>query len=165
MRKIGEADNEWRALMLGFHHVGVQTDDLDNCLNWYLDYFEADFSWQLDRFSDLTLDRLPGIVKLIEVKAGDVRFHLFDRSAHNRRRPPAAGFQFQHVCLTVDAADELPELRRRWFELYESGKYVFARPDPPSGIVTDADGTRSLYVLDVNGLEFEFTYIPGSARD
>ncbi|MFI6505381.1 VOC family protein [Nonomuraea typhae] len=143
--------------MLCFHHVGVQTDDLDNCLNWYLDYFDAESSWRLDRFSELTLDRLPGIAELVEVRVGDVRFHLFDRSAHNRQQPPAAGFQFQHVCMAVDTAAELVELRRRWYELYESGKYVFARPDPPSDIVTDADGTQSLYVLDVNGLEFEFT--------
>ncbi|MEQ4724234.1 VOC family protein [Nonomuraea sp. B19D2] len=151
--------------MLCFHHVGVQTDDLDNCLNWYLDYFDAKLSWQLERFSGLTLDRLPGIAGLIEVRVGDVRFHLFDRSAHNRQQPPAVGFQFQHVCLAVDSADELRELRRRWHELHESGKYVFARPDLPSDIVTDADGIQSLYVLDVNGLEFEFTYVPGSPRD
>ncbi|SCF02221.1 hypothetical protein GA0074695_2919 [Micromonospora viridifaciens] len=159
-----ESDDEWWTEMVRFHHVGVQTDDLGNCLNWYLDFFEAERTWQLDRFSELTLSRLPGIAELTEVKVGSIRFHLFDRNAHDRQQPPASGYQFQHVCLAVDTAEELHELRRRWLDLYGSGKYAFARPDQPSEIVTDDDGIQSLYLLDVNGLEFEFTYVPGSAR-
>jgi hypothetical protein len=30
-------------------------------------------------------------------------------------------------------------------------------------IVVDADGGASFYALDVNGLEFEFTCLPGGA--
>jgi hypothetical protein len=56
--------------MLRFHHIGVQTDDLKNCLHWYLDCFEEDQAWHLDRFSDLTTSRLPGIRELTEVPVG-----------------------------------------------------------------------------------------------
>ncbi|MFC6567074.1 VOC family protein [Actinoplanes utahensis] len=150
--------------MVRYHHVGIQTDDLTNCLNWYLEFFEAEQSWRLDRFSELTRSRLPGIVELTEVVAGGVRFHLFDRSSHDRRQPSPEGYQFQHVCLAVDSSEELWEMRRRWLEIYESGKYTFARADQPTDIVVDDDGIQSLYVLDVNGLEFEFTYDPASPR-
>jgi catechol 2,3-dioxygenase-like lactoylglutathione lyase family enzyme len=149
--------------VLSVHHVGVQTDDLENCLSWYLDFFDAEQIWQLDRFSELTRSRLPGIQRLTEVTAGGVRFHLFDRSTHSSKGPLPDDFQFQHVCLAVGSAGELTRIRARWLELYESGRYRFALDDPPTEIVTDADGIQSLYVLDVNGLEFEFTYVPGSS--
>ncbi|OLZ43653.1 dioxygenase [Amycolatopsis keratiniphila subsp. nogabecina] len=147
--------------VLSVHHVGVQTDHFENCLNWYLDFFEAEQIWQLDRFSRLTLRRLPGIRRLTEVTAGGVRFHLFDRVTHTGKTPSPDDFLFQHVCLVVDGAEELSRIRLRWLKLYKSGRYKFMLPDPPTEIVTDADGIQSLYLFDVNGLEFEFTYVPG----
>ncbi|MFF7638211.1 VOC family protein [Kitasatospora sp. NPDC008050] len=146
------------------HHLGVQTADLDNCLAWYLEFFGAEQKWELDKFSELTLSRLPGIRRLIEVAAGGVRFHLFDRADHNGVLPDANGFQFQHACLQVAEPQELEVARRRWIELYESGRYTFARPDQPTEIVVDSDGVHSLYVYDVNGLEYEFTFIPEGDR-
>ncbi|HEX7306211.1 VOC family protein [Lentzea sp.] len=151
--------------MLSVHHVGVQTDDFENCLNWYLDFFEAKQMWELDRFSRLTLRRLPGIRRLTEVSVGDVRFHLFDRATHTGRTALPDDFQFQHVCLAVGDADELPRIRLRWVRLYQSGRYRFALPDPPTEIITDADGVQSLYLFDVNGLELEFTHLPGDTAD
>lgn len=56
---------------------------------------------------------------------------------------------------------ELVELRERWIELYRSGRYSFALTEQPTEIVVDADGLHSFYTYDVNGLEFEFTYVPG----
>ncbi|RAY12762.1 VOC family protein [Actinomadura craniellae] len=141
--------------------MGIQTADLENCLAWYRDFFGAEPNWSLDRFSELTLSRLPGIRRLVEVEAGGVRFHLFDRDGHTRTLPDGWGTLFQHVCVEVDSPAELHEVRERWIELFRSGRYAFARPDGPTDIVTDAEGVQSLYVLDVNGLEFEFTYIPG----
>ncbi|MBB0228080.1 VOC family protein [Streptomyces calidiresistens] len=146
------------------HHVGVQTADLDNCLQWYLDFFGAEKRWELDRFSDLTLSRLPGIGRLVEIAVGDLRFHLFDRSDHNRRVPEDESFQFQHVCLQVDTPEDLEVVRGRWIELYDSGRFAFARQDPPTDIVIDGDGVRSLYLFDVNGLEYEFTHVPEGPR-
>ncbi|WP_329586148.1 VOC family protein [Kitasatospora sp. NBC_01250] len=146
------------------HHLGVQTADLDNCLAWYLEFFDAEQKWELDTFSELTLSRLPGIRRLIEVAAGDLRFHLFDRADHDGVLPDERGFQFQHACLQVAEPQDLETARRRWIELYESGRYTFARPDLPTEIVVDSDGVHSLYVFDVNGLEYEFTFVPEGDR-
>ncbi|MGD9484181.1 VOC family protein [Streptomyces sp. TRM70308] len=152
------------ALAPRIHHVGVQTADLDNCLTWYQEFFGAEKRWELDRFSDLTLSRLPGIGRLVEVAVGDLRFHLFDRSDHDRRVPPEESHQFQHVCLRVDEPDELTAVRERWIELYDSGRFAFARQDGPTEVVVDEDGVRSLYLFDVNGLEYEFAHVPEGHR-
>jgi hypothetical protein len=68
------------------------------------------------------------------------------------------------VCVQVATPQELVERRRRWIELYESGRYTFARPELPTEIVVDDDGVRSLYLFDVNGLEYELSYIPDGPR-
>jgi hypothetical protein len=60
----------------------------------------------------------------------------------------------------VNEPGALRELRRRWIELYESGRYLFTVHEPPTDVVTDDDGVQSFYAFDVNGLEFEFTYVP-----
>ncbi|MEU6083129.1 VOC family protein [Streptomyces sp. NPDC047108] len=146
------------------HHVGVQTADLENCLNWYLEFFEAEKKWELDRFSELTLSRLPRIGRLVEVAVGDLRFHLFDRTGYDAGPPQDDAFQFQHVCLRVDTPEDLETVRDRWTELYDSGRFAFARQDGPTDIVVDGDGVSSLYVFDVNGLEYEFTHVPEGHR-
>ncbi|MBW1600572.1 VOC family protein [Streptomyces sp. JJ66] len=146
------------------HHVGVQTADLENSITWYQEFFGAEKRWELDHFSDLTLSRLPGIGRLVELAVGDLRFHLFDRAGHTRRVPPAESFQFQHVCLRVDTPAELETARDRWLRLYRSGRFTFASSEQPTDIVIDDDGVRSLYVLDVNGLEYEFAHVPEGSR-
>ncbi|MFD4504126.1 VOC family protein [Streptomyces sp. NPDC058457] len=146
------------------HHLGVQTSDIENCLSWYLDFFHATQKWELDQFSELTLSRLPGIRRLIEVAAGDIRFHIFDRADHNGRIPDENSYQFQHACIAVSTPEEIAEIRRHWIDLYDSGRYTFARPDGPTDIVVDSDGVMSLYLYDVNGLEYEFSYVPEGDR-
>jgi catechol 2,3-dioxygenase-like lactoylglutathione lyase family enzyme len=142
-----------------FHHVGIQTNDLDNSVRWYEDFFGCERAWTLDRFSELTRRRLPGIRALTEMAVGDVRIHLFERPGR-AYDPAETATQFQHFCLCVDTAEELITLRRRWIELYESGRYRFALDEQPTDIVIDSDGVQSFYVYDVNGLEFEFTFLP-----
>jgi catechol 2,3-dioxygenase-like lactoylglutathione lyase family enzyme len=142
-----------------FHHVGIQTNDLANSVRWYRDFLGCEQAWTLDRFSELTRSRLPGIRVLTEMVVGNVRVHLFERPG--RPFDPAdSAIQFQHFCYRVDAADELVTIRRRWIELFESGEYSFALDEQPTDIVVDADGVQSFYAYDVNGLEFEFTYVP-----
>jgi catechol 2,3-dioxygenase-like lactoylglutathione lyase family enzyme len=145
-----------------FHHVGIQTNDLDNSISWYQDFFGCRPSWSLITFSELTRSRLPGITRLVELVIGDVRVHLFERAG--RPTPSRGGgragdspVQFQHVCMAADSGSDLLEWRRRWQELFVSGRYTFALGDQPTEIVTDLDGTQSFYAFDVNGLEFEFT--------
>jgi hypothetical protein len=117
--------------------------------------------WTLDRFSELTLSRLPGIRELTEVAIGDVRLHLFERTGCEFD-PAERSVRFQHFCFGVSAPEELDAIRRRWIELYESGRYTFALDEQPTDIVTDDDGVQSFYAYDVNGLEFEFTFVPST---
>jgi catechol 2,3-dioxygenase-like lactoylglutathione lyase family enzyme len=142
-----------------FHHVGIQTNDLDNSVRWYEDFLGCEKAWTLDRFSELTRSRLPGIRALTELVFGNVRIHLFERPGRTSD-PAESATQFQHFCFCTSAPDELVTLRRRWSDLYESGRYTFARDEQPTDIVIDADGVQSFYAYDVNGLEFEFTYVP-----
>jgi catechol 2,3-dioxygenase-like lactoylglutathione lyase family enzyme len=142
-----------------FHHVGVQTTDLDNSVRWYREFLGCEQAWSLDRFSELTLSRLPGIRALTEMVLGDVRVHLFERPGRGSE-PAESAVQFQHFCFRVSAAEDLVRLRRRWTDLYASGRYTFALDEQPTAIVTDDDGVQSFYTYDVNGLEFEFTYLP-----
>jgi catechol 2,3-dioxygenase-like lactoylglutathione lyase family enzyme len=146
---------------MNLHHVAVQTADLENSTRWYRDFFEGcKLNWELDEFSELTRSRLPGIQRMVELQVGTLRFHVTERSDVQAADgdPPTA--LFQHCGLLVSDIDDLARLRARWIALYESSDYAFARPDPPSEVVFDADGVGSLYVLDPNGLEFEFTYVP-----
>jgi len=147
-----------------FHHVGIQTRDLQNSVAWYADFLGCRSAWSLSNFSDLTLSRLPGIKRLVEMVVGDTRIHLFERDG---RPAPEAGesvTQFQHICLMVDSPEKLTMLRQRWIDLFKSGSYSFALNDQPSEVVTDEDGVQSFYAYDVNGLEFEFTYCQNDQR-
>ncbi|PXX56278.1 catechol 2,3-dioxygenase-like lactoylglutathione lyase family enzyme [Nocardia tenerifensis] len=146
--------------MISFHHIAIQTRDLDNCLAWYRDYFGVEEKWTLDEFSPLTLSRLPGITRLTEVRVGDVRLHLFERADLVYDPVAERAAQFQHVCVATESPQELSVRRDRWIEVFESKNYAFARPDQPTEIVVDDEGIQSFYLFDVNGLEFEFTYVP-----
>ena len=142
------------------HHIAIQTNDLDNCLAWYQDFLGFSRSWSLTSFSELTRRRLPGVQRLVEVRLGDIRLHVFDRDGVQGRPRPEETPCFQHVCFVVDEPAELTRLRARWVELRGSGRYGFARHDPPTEIVEEPDGTRTFYAFDVNGLELEFSCHP-----
>ncbi len=144
-----------------FNHIAIQTDDVDSTIWWYGRFVGATVEWSLATFSPLTKARLPGIKKLVEIKAGDVRFHVFDRAEHSQEGPRPLDFQFQHVGVTVEHPHQLVELRERWLLLRESSDIRWTHDEPPSDIVSDPDGMQSLYVLDPNGLEFEFICFPG----
>jgi catechol 2,3-dioxygenase-like lactoylglutathione lyase family enzyme len=144
-----------------FHHIGIQTNDLDNSLAWYRDFLGFRAAWSLGDFSWLTRRRLPGIRRLVEIRIGSLRLHLFERKGRPASKPGDSLTQFQHVCLAVDSPDELVTLRDRWIDLFKDGRYSFALADQPTEVVIDDDGVHSFYTYDVNGLEFEFTYVPG----
>lgn len=145
-----------------FHHVAVQTADLAGSLAWYEDLFGCRPSWTLDRFSPVTLARLPGIRRLTEVAIGDVRLHLFERAG--RPADGTSAVAFQHVCLAVDSPEALRAWRRRWMELFASGRHTFALRRPATEIEVADDGVQTFYAHDVNGLELEFAYVPGGSR-
>jgi len=144
-----------------FNHVAIQTDDVDSTVTWYREFLGATVEWSLDRFSPLTHARLPGIRKLVEVRVGDVRFHVFDRERHDRTGPGPLNYQFQHVGILVDGPERLVELRERYLAVRQRVDLTWQRDESPSDIVVDDDGMQSLYVLDPNGLELEFIHLPG----
>jgi catechol 2,3-dioxygenase-like lactoylglutathione lyase family enzyme len=142
------------------HHIAVQTADLANSVAWYRDFLGCRETWSLERFSDETRRRLPGIRRLTEVVSDGFRLHLFERDGL-AAAPIDGGPSVQHLCLSTASAEELRRWRRRWLDLFASGRYRFALPDRPTRIDTDDRGVQSFYALDVNGLELEFTYVPG----
>src|SRR4051812_43536074 len=117
---------------LRFHHVAVQTNDMDNCTSWYRDFLGCSPSWSLDNFSTVTRSRLPGIRTLTEMAIGDIRMHLFERKGQPAPPPSESITQFQHVCVAVDTAAELVRLRQRWIDLFDSGRYSFAHDGQPT---------------------------------
>jgi catechol 2,3-dioxygenase-like lactoylglutathione lyase family enzyme len=149
---------------VALHHIAVQTADFDRSVAWYGEFFGCDLAWTLTSFSELTRSRLPGITELAELTLGSTRFHVFSRGTGLELPPPPDTQQFQHVCLKVQSADALRKRRDDWQAIYESGRYVFTIPEPATEIVTDDDGVQSFYCRDINGMEFEFTYIPVDYR-
>lgn len=144
-----------------FNHVAIQTDDVEATIRWYEQFLGATVEWTLETFSPLTHERLPGVTKLVELKTGNMRFHVFDRDEHTHEGPRPLDFQFQHIGMTVQRPEQLEELRERWIRVRETMNGLrWNRDEPPTDIVVDADGMRSLYLLDPNGLEFEFIYFP-----
>jgi catechol 2,3-dioxygenase-like lactoylglutathione lyase family enzyme len=143
-----------------FHHIAIQTNDLDNSVSWYEQFFGCRQAWSLSAFSELTTSRLPGIRRLTEVVIGDGRVHLIERHGQPAVRPGDSVVQYQHFCLSVDTPEDLAALRQRWIDLYRSGRYSFALCEQPTEIVVDSDGVQSFYAYDPNGLELEFTHVP-----
>lgn len=162
----GETEVTQSAATPYIHHIGVQTADLDNCISWYQDFFGCRVQWSTDSFSPLTRSRLPGISRLTEVAIAGTRFHLFERQGFEEQaqEQPDGGTHVQHVCLAAGSAPELLTWRRRWIELFESGRYTFRRQEYPTELVTDAQGNKSFYCFDVNGLEFELTHLSAGER-
>lgn len=151
-----------RPLTGAIHHVAVQTGDIDAAIAWYTDFLGCSVRWSIDGgFSALSRRRLPGLRRVVELAVADMRFHLFTRGPADQPAGADAN-QFQHVCIRVSSAEELRRWRERYVELFASGRYAFRRPEPASEIDVDADGMQSFYAFDVNGLEFEMTYLPGS---
>lgn len=146
------------------HHIAVQTADLANSVAWYRDFLGCTRTWSTDKFSELSRSRLPGLVRITEMVGKGIRFHLFERAGCRAREPFANDVGFQHVCLVVDSADDLLEWRARWLELHASGRYRYAVHDAPTKVVVDDEGMHSFYCFDVNGLEFEFSSMPGGTR-
>jgi catechol 2,3-dioxygenase-like lactoylglutathione lyase family enzyme len=150
------------ASKLRVHHVAIESTCLDECVRWYREFLGCEQNWTLSTFSDVTTQRLPGIARLVEIAAGDLRLHVFERL-----RDPAAGRTatvgpVQHVCVAVSSPEELAQHRQRWLELYPGYQAAFASDDPPTDVLIDGDGSQSFYAYDINGVELEFCYDPGA---
>lgn len=153
------------ASKLRVHHVAIESTCLDECVRWYQEFLGCEQNWTLSTFSEVTTQRLPGIARLVEIAAGDLRLHVFER-----QRDPASGKTttvgpVQHVCVAVPSAQELVLYREQWLRLYPRYRAAFASDDPPTDVITDADGSQSFYANDVNGVELEFCYDPAEPHD
>lgn len=144
------------------HHIGVLTGDLANSIAWYRDFLGCKLTWTLDTFSALTLSRLPGIERLAEMICGSTRYHLFECNDTHKIAPDPRVQQYQHICLQVGSPEDLRDYREHWLDLHRSSRYSFAIDDQATEIVVSDDGIQTFYCRDVNGLEFEFSYFPGS---
>ncbi len=141
------------------HHIAIQTADLDNSTEWYVDFFDGQVTHTVDKFMPLIAQRLPGISKLVEVTVGGIRFHLFTRGTEYDQLPLSDPMQFQHICMSVESAESLRAWRSRWQQMYSSGRYTFALPaSQTTEIITDPQDAQSFYAFDPNGLEYEFVY-------
>lgn len=141
-----------------YHHVAIQTRNLDNALAWYLDFLGGEVTWLVTDFADLTKRRLPGIRRLAELRSGEMRLHLFDRGPCSA--PSLEGAQFNHLCLSVADPTHLKAYQRRWHVVRDSGKHTFTVDEPPTEILVDESGIQSFYARDTDGLELEFTWVP-----
>ncbi|MCA2809718.1 MULTISPECIES: VOC family protein [Cyanophyceae] len=145
--------------MLKFDHVAIQTHDIENTVKWYKEFFNCQENWALNKFSPLTIKRLPSITQLVELQVGNFRLHIFDIKDDDGIVPNNV-LQYQHFCIEVLTLNELEDLRSRYCEIYQSGRYEFRKNEPATDLVIDDDGMTSFYCYDINGLEFEITYKP-----
>ena len=152
-----------RGAALAMHHVAVETRDLDASIRWYAEFLGLEPTWTLTTFSPVTLARLPGISRLAELAKDGLRLHVFERDVWVAG--PASGHgAVQHVCLTVPSARALEGLRAAWLRLYPRYAAHFPVDEQPTEVLLDDDGSRSCYLLDINGVELELRYEPtGSA--
>lgn len=141
-------------------HLGVQTADMEACVQWYKDFFGCTETWTLETFSPLSRQRLPGLSRVVELTTPSLTFHIFTRQPGLHQLSVAEANQFQHVCIRVGSAAELRRWRDRWFALRPAYRDRFALDEPASEIDIDGRGVHSFYARDINGLEYEFTYLP-----
>jgi catechol 2,3-dioxygenase-like lactoylglutathione lyase family enzyme len=144
---------------LGVHHVAIETRDLDASIRWYAEFLGLEPTWTLRTFSPVTLARLPGISRLVELAKDGLRLHVFERDQCGAG-PASGDGAVQHVCLTVPSARALEGLRAAWLRLYPRYAAHFAVQEQPTEVLLDDDGSRSCYLRDINGVELELRCEP-----
>ncbi|GAB3930580.1 hypothetical protein GCM10029976_032790 [Kribbella albertanoniae] len=157
---ISDERSPTEALVVGLHHVAIQTHRLDDTVAWYVAFLGGEQTWTLTEFSDLTRERLPGISRLTEVRIGNQHLHLFERTDLDPRDPAARVEGVQHLCFQVRDAEHLETLRVRWLELADADRFAGRTANPPTAIVEDSDGIRCFYADDPDGTELELVWIP-----
>lgn len=150
---------------LRVHHVAIESTCLDECVRWYREFLGCEQNWTLSTFSEVTMQRLPGIARLVEIAAGDLRLHVFERLRGAASERTMTVGPVQHICVAVSSPEELALHRERWLRLYPGYRAAFASDEAPTDVIIDADGSQSFYANDVNGVELEFRYDPPEPHD
>jgi catechol 2,3-dioxygenase-like lactoylglutathione lyase family enzyme len=140
------------AAALEVHHAAIATEDLDATITWYSSLLSCSCNWETDEFSSHTRKRAPGIKKMAELQVGLVRLHVFEVNGD-----VGAQLAGQHLGIKVSNPSDLEEIRSRASRL---SRGAIEDDDSDADVDVDQDGVMSLYVVDPNGYELEFTYIP-----
>lgn len=150
-----------------FDHLAIQIPhgSLNNTVLWYTDFFGCKTNWsQYSSFQPLTHQRVPGIQSIVELECAIFRFHLFERS-NIQESVLMNHIQNHHVGFSVNNSIGIQEIKTKWSKLYYSKKYIFVDDTYITEIIVDDVGVESIYFTDVNGLEFEVTYVPQSSKE
>lgn len=152
-------------MSLFFDHLAIQVEgsNLENTIKWYVDFFECKRNWQQSsNFQQLTLDRIPGIQTIVELESSYFRFHLFSKAIISK--VVYDNIQYHHIGFAAKSSDILDRLRAKWIRLQESKQYNFSENTYVTEKIIDSLGVESLYFTDVNGLEYELTFIPAKYK-
>lgn len=148
-----------------FDHLAVQIPhhQLQNTVKWYKDFFDCKENWsQHSSFEPLTKERIPGIKSIVELESIAFRFHIFTRFPL-KETIAESYIQNHHVGFSVDQALAIDLIKNKWKSLYDSEAYSFSKIAYITEKMIDSLGVHSIYFTDVNGLEFEVTYVPQEA--
>jgi hypothetical protein len=148
-----------------FDHLAIQVlnGQVENTVKWYMDFFKCKKIWQQSSdFEDLTRRRLIGIDTIVELKSSFFRFHIFSRPINNSTVDHY--IQYHHIGFSVDKSSKLTKLIQQWHDLRLSNKYTFYKDAYVTEHIKDTIGVESIYFTDVNGLEYEVTYVPENCK-
>lgn len=149
-----------------FDHLAIQipSNKIKNTIDWYTEFFNCKHIWtQSTSFAPLTLSRIPGILKIVELESSFFRFHIFTKEVVNNSTVEEYT-QYHHLGFSVNSSNELLFLIEKWKKLHISKKFVFVEGAYVTDLLIDAIGIESIYFTDVNGLEYEVTYIPNKLK-
>ncbi len=137
-------------------HIAIQTDDYDNTVSWYKEFFSCREAWDRtwEQLPAGIQKRMPLCTRLVELKVDEVRFHVFDIK-EGYALPSERALQYQHFGIVVDTVERLHDLREKWIQLYDSGRFRFKTTDQPTDFIPSPGDMQCFYARDPNGLEFE----------
>lgn len=145
-----------------FDHLAIQipVGSLNNTILWYTDFFDCKQNWsQYSDFQPLTRQRIPGIKSIVELESRLFCFHLFE-SSEIHEKVLKNHIQNHHLGFSVKTSNEIDQIIEKWNKLYQSQRYLFVQNAYITNKIRDSVGVESAYFTDVNGLEFEITYVP-----
>lgn len=149
-----------------FDHLAIQVCNsrLETTVSWYEDFFACRKVWQQSTdFQDLTLQRLPGLTSIVELTSKNFRFHIFSREIEDIVRDNH--LQFHHLGFSVNTSEEIDDIRDNWLRIHASNKYSYYSKTYVTEKIVDEIGVESIYFTDINGLEYELTYVPNECRE
>lgn len=146
-------------------HIGIQTNNFENTVKWYEDFFGCKQMWykKKEDLPEAIQRRMPLAYQLVELQKNDLKFHVFDLENPEYATQPKNALFMEHFCVEVETFEELKDLRKHWISLFESGNYTFQRENMPTEIIPSSHGMQGFYAHEPNGIELEVFYLPKQA--